>query len=235
MFGPAELALHRADVDDLAAPARDHAARHRLADEEHAVDVGAHQLVPVRPRRTRSSGARRCMPALLTRMSIGADLGLDARDGLGHGGAIGHVEGDGMHRRRRRRAAAPPPVRAWRALRPLRTTRAPAPASPRASARPMPALEPVTSAMRPVRSKSLRTDSSLLLHEARWGDAAASHSGRCRAAASGGGAAATRSTPGSPTGDFERVRTGWPPGSGGKRWLGPRCHALCRLGREMST
>jgi hypothetical protein len=44
---PAQLALHRTDVDDLAAPARDHPARDRLADDEDAVDVGAHQLVPV--------------------------------------------------------------------------------------------------------------------------------------------------------------------------------------------
>src|SRR5438105_1911506 len=44
---PPELALHRADVDDFAALARDHPARHRLADDEDAVDIGAHQLVPV--------------------------------------------------------------------------------------------------------------------------------------------------------------------------------------------
>ena len=32
----------RGDVDDLAAPARDHPARHRLSDEEHRGDVGRH-------------------------------------------------------------------------------------------------------------------------------------------------------------------------------------------------
>ena len=45
--GATQLALHRADVDDLAALAPDHVARHRLADQEHAVEVGLHQLVPV--------------------------------------------------------------------------------------------------------------------------------------------------------------------------------------------
>src|SRR6185295_5095456 len=45
--GPAQFALYRTDVDDLAAAAVNHVARHRLADQEHAVDVGLHQLVPV--------------------------------------------------------------------------------------------------------------------------------------------------------------------------------------------
>src|SRR4030095_8978265 len=41
----AQFALHRTDVDDLAAAARNHVPGHRLADQEHAVDVGFHQLV----------------------------------------------------------------------------------------------------------------------------------------------------------------------------------------------
>ncbi len=46
MLNARQFALHRGDVDDAAALARDHSLRHRLRDVEHAVEIGAHQLAP---------------------------------------------------------------------------------------------------------------------------------------------------------------------------------------------
>ena len=88
-----QFALHAADVDDLAAAARNHVPRHGAC-----------------PRRTRcrgwcamssrqsasvnfSSGARRWMPALLTRMSIGPEAGLDGVHAGVHLRGVGDVEG----------------------------------------------------------------------------------------------------------------------------------------------
>jgi hypothetical protein len=45
--GPGELALHRSDIDDLAAASRYHAPGNPLTDEECARQVGRHQVVPV--------------------------------------------------------------------------------------------------------------------------------------------------------------------------------------------
>jgi hypothetical protein len=39
--------LHRADVDDAASPTRDHVLRHGLADKEHAVQIGLHDVLPI--------------------------------------------------------------------------------------------------------------------------------------------------------------------------------------------
>ena len=47
MPGPRQLALHRADVDDLAAPAPQHVARDCLRHMKRAVQVDAQQVVPV--------------------------------------------------------------------------------------------------------------------------------------------------------------------------------------------
>jgi hypothetical protein len=95
---PPELALHRADVDDLAALARDHAARHRLADDEHAVDVGAHQLVPVGLREFVER--RTALHAGVVDEDVDrADLALDALDRGGGRVGRGHVERERMHRR----------------------------------------------------------------------------------------------------------------------------------------
>ena len=80
------------------------------------------------------------MPALLTRTSTGPS----ASTARGDRGLVGHVE------RRRDRALDPAATASHAsAVRPLIATRAPAPASARASASPIPRVDPVTSAVRP--------------------------------------------------------------------------------------
>src|SRR5258706_7671034 len=122
-----------------------------------------------------SSAARRCIPALLTRMSIApisrsmrSTAAATASPELASNAATWTVAPSS------RNAEATPASLA--SLRPLRITAAPAPARPRASARPMPALEPVTSAVRPARLKRSRT---LFM--------AIPRSGMCRLAAPGAG------------------------------------------------
>ncbi len=92
-----------------------------------------------------SRGLRSVMPALLTRTSTGPSRATPAAT------ASSSVTSNG--------AATAPSISAARASaasaeRPLIATRAPAAASARASARPSPRVEPVTSAVRPVRSNS---------------------------------------------------------------------------------
>ena len=143
---PAELALHRADVDDAAAVARDHAPRHRLADVEDAVEVGAHHACQSA---SRSPERRAALHAGVVDEDVDrAELGLDRVDR--------RVDRRGVASRRthvratvRPSARRLPRPRSLPASRPLSTTAAPACARPRASARPMPADEPVTSASRP--------------------------------------------------------------------------------------
>ena len=93
--GAAQLALHRADVDDAAAPARHHALRHRLADDEHAVDIGAHQLLPVGEREF-VEGRAALQAGVVDEHVDGADLFLDRRHRGAHGGHIADVEGTCM-------------------------------------------------------------------------------------------------------------------------------------------
>ena len=157
MFGPAELALHRADVDDLAAAARDHAGAPPPGRRGTRCRRWCASARASRASSNSSSGARRCMPALLTRMSM-APMSRSMR-----------VDGRRDRRRprsRRRRRRAP-----WR----LRSRSARAACSSlavaarvqhhasrrrrpgrRASAKPMPALEPVTSAMRAAQVEELQ-------------------------------------------------------------------------------
>ena len=77
------LALQARDVDDLAATARDHPPRHGLADVEHAVEVGAHQLVPGLDREVLERGAA-LDPGIVDQDVDRALLGLDPGDALGH-------------------------------------------------------------------------------------------------------------------------------------------------------
>ena len=147
MLGARKLGLDRGDVDDPSPLARDHEARDGLGDEEHAVEISAHQLMP---------GFLRVILERSPTLDAGvvdqdvdrADLGLDAFGGFANLFAVGHVERGGVG------LGALGAQILNRSLdrflvRPLTTTRAPAPARPRASARPMPADEPVTSATDP--------------------------------------------------------------------------------------
>jgi hypothetical protein len=85
------FAGQRGDVDDLAAAAGDHAARHRAPDQEYAGQVVADHLVPG-CRRHFVNGARRWMPALLTRMSICPTSASDPCHRVDHGRLGHHIE-----------------------------------------------------------------------------------------------------------------------------------------------
>ena len=154
----AERGLHRGDVDDLAGAARDHAPRATAwpTYEDAGQTLVAHEPLPGLGGKS-SSGARCCMPALLTRMSIGPIVGLDRVDAARDGGVVGHVERRRVRPWRRRRAARP--RAASSAARRGRSARRSAPARPgrRPAQGRCPRLEPVTSASRPVRSKSRMT------------------------------------------------------------------------------
>ena len=94
---PAQLTLDRADIDDAATAARHHVPRHGLSDEEHAVEVGAHQHVPVG--RIELVERRAALDAGVVDEDVDrADLGLDAGDRLDHSLTVANVEGTHMHR-----------------------------------------------------------------------------------------------------------------------------------------
>ena len=106
MFGPREFALHRTDIDDPAALARDHVPRDRLPDEEHAVEVGAHQFAPG------LLGEVLQRPAALDAGVVDENVDrperrLDPRDRAGDRAAVGDVEDGVVEPRPRRRAGSP--------------------------------------------------------------------------------------------------------------------------------
>ncbi len=145
MSGRASLALHRGDVDDPSAPARDHRPRRRLPDIEHGVEIGRHQLAPrlgLELLQRRAALDARVVDENVER----ADLGLDPGHRLADFRVIGHVE-------RGAERLQPLPVQSSTAAstlapsRPLMTTVAPAAPKARASASPIPPDEPVTSAI----------------------------------------------------------------------------------------
>ena len=147
------LALQARDVDDLAAAARDHPPRHGLADVEHAVEVGAHQLVPGLDREVLERGAA-LDPGIVDQDVDRALLGLDLGDAFGHLDGIGNIKGRKRGARAQLLAASAAAASSLVSSRPLSTTVAPAWARPRASASPIPCPEPVTSARRPDRSNN---------------------------------------------------------------------------------
>ncbi len=141
--GAAQLALHRADVDDLAALARrsccSATAWPTMNTLSRLVRISSCQCGCSKS----CSGVRRCMPALLIRMSIGADVGFDLRStaaATASASLASKADTCTVTPSPRNCSAA---VSSLPAVRPFSTMAAPAPASPRASARPMPALEPV--------------------------------------------------------------------------------------------
>ncbi len=92
---PAQLALHRTDIDDAPTTPRNHATRHGLTDEECAVQIGAHQLVPVR---FSEFGQ---WPATLNTRIVDqnfqrSDTRFDVLDCCIDGSAVRHVEGLGV-------------------------------------------------------------------------------------------------------------------------------------------
>ena len=100
-----------------------------------------------------SSGRRTVMPLLLITMSSGPTRRSTSLTPAST--AASSLTSNAQVSARMPSAASAPAARArLAASRPLSTTRAPALPSARASARPMPRLEPVTRAMRPVRSNS---------------------------------------------------------------------------------
>lgn len=92
----AELAHHRAGVDDAALAARHHAARHRTAEVERAVDVGVHHCVPIGVGHLGQRLAPRHAGVVDQHMDR-PDLGLDRLHRGVDSRRIGDVEGAVMH------------------------------------------------------------------------------------------------------------------------------------------
>ncbi len=93
--GSAQLALHRADVDDLAATAPDHPPSDGLAYDEDAAQVRRDEAIPG------VVGKLGERPAMLHAGVVdqdvdAADPSLDAGDGRFDGGLVGDVEGLGI-------------------------------------------------------------------------------------------------------------------------------------------
>jgi hypothetical protein len=127
----ADLTCLGADVDDPAVAALDHVPAGGLAGEEKSLEVDVEDLVPL-------------LFGRLEGVVVGAHAGVVDENRRAHivdrgpdGGDIAEVESDCLEARRR--------VGLGESM----TVRAPAPASARASSRPMPSLAPVTSATCP--------------------------------------------------------------------------------------
>ena len=122
VYGPivsrADLARHRARVDDLAAPALDHLRRDRAGDEERARHVDVDDLAATPRARTARAAAASASP----RCSRGRRSSPEARDAGRDRRLVGDVE------RRRDRAVdrRRPRPRTSPRVRPLIATRAPA-------------------------------------------------------------------------------------------------------------
>jgi hypothetical protein len=124
------------------------------AHDEGAGEVGVDHAPPVREAHVEERFA--VLDAGVVDEDVdGTHVGFDRLDGGGHGGFLDDVEGAGAIRSSPKCWASLVRVSSRRAgSRPLRTIVAPASASPSAMASPIPRLEPVTSATRPVRSKA---------------------------------------------------------------------------------
>ena len=134
----------------------DHVAGHGLADVEDCRDVSLQQLFEFFRCGKSSSGVRCCMPALLTRMPMACHRPFSKPSTAASDGAVvGGVEGKLVDFCTFGPQLVSAAAASFCSSRPFRTTAAPACARPRARAKPIPWEEPVTSAVAPVRSKSV--------------------------------------------------------------------------------